>query len=305
MAAHLKTFRTALPLLALVSVCDSPVVAEEPVRSTQEELRRRNVYFGDIDGRRSTEYEEAIKQYQRRKGFQATGKADPDTLRSLGLMKRDPNAPKPKELEWPEETVLKSDSVLHVVQEARELATDVGISPTALAPKAVAAEPPAAATKAARNRGAAPTAPAPSAPRAVGGIAPIASGIPQTITPPDVVKLVSHFLHAVGKGDLKDELSLYADRVDYYGKQNVDRRLIERQLRRYYAQWPSRSYKLAGVTNYQTSPRRGEITVTFQVDFTLKNDQNRVKGRTQNRIVLNAATSSPRIVSIQERRLDR
>ena len=38
------------------------------MRSTQEELRRRNVYFGDIDGRSSGELEQALKRYQRRKG---------------------------------------------------------------------------------------------------------------------------------------------------------------------------------------------------------------------------------------------
>jgi hypothetical protein len=43
--------------------------ADDQVRSTQEELRRRNVYFGDIDGRRSEEYSEALRRYQKRKGL--------------------------------------------------------------------------------------------------------------------------------------------------------------------------------------------------------------------------------------------
>src|SRR6478672_3608682 len=120
---------SAVLLFALVSA-----QAEEPVRSAQEELRRRNLYFGDIDGRRSPEFSEALKRYQKRKGFAPTGHEDPDTLRSMGLLARAPNEPPPKELEWPQETVLKSDTKINVVEEATELATSTGIAPASVAP---------------------------------------------------------------------------------------------------------------------------------------------------------------------------
>src|SRR6187401_2918344 len=83
--------------------------AEEQTRATQEELRRRNIYFGDIDGRTTPEFSEAVKRYQRKKGLTDSGQADRETLRSLGLATREPGEAPPKELEWPEEPVLKSD----------------------------------------------------------------------------------------------------------------------------------------------------------------------------------------------------
>src|ERR1700730_7067497 len=95
-------------------------LGDEEVRSTQEELRRRNIYFGDIDGRRSAEFQEALKHYQRRKGLVATGQDDHDTLRSLGVISRGANEPLPKELVLPDEPVLKSDSKINVAQEAHE-----------------------------------------------------------------------------------------------------------------------------------------------------------------------------------------
>jgi peptidoglycan hydrolase-like protein with peptidoglycan-binding domain len=61
------------------------VGADEPTRQVQEELRRRNLYHGDIDGRQSPSLSAALKIYQERKGFPATGEIDGDTLRSMGI----------------------------------------------------------------------------------------------------------------------------------------------------------------------------------------------------------------------------
>src|SRR5687768_12491 len=105
--------RSILCLALLLS--SAGVFADDRVRSTQEELRRRNVYFGDVDGRSSRELEQALKRYQARKGLAATGREDRETLRSLGIVTREKGEPAPKELEWPEEPVLKSDVKLDVV----------------------------------------------------------------------------------------------------------------------------------------------------------------------------------------------
>jgi hypothetical protein len=118
-----------------------------------------------------------------------------------------------------------------------------------------------------------------------------------------MLKFVKRYVGAVDDGDLEDELSMYADRVDYYHNGSVDRRVIEHSLRKYYTLWPKRDYRLARVVAYSVSPRRGEITITYQVDFSLRGPKGRVKGTTQNRIVINAATSSPRIVAIRETRV--
>src|SRR4051812_25170239 len=103
--------------------------AEEETRATQEELRRRKIYFGDIDGRPSPELTEAVKRYQRKKGLGDSGEVDRNTLRSLGLVSRSPDEPPPKELNWPEEPVLKSDARLNVQEAIAELVSETGVAP--------------------------------------------------------------------------------------------------------------------------------------------------------------------------------
>ena len=89
MNLHKSVLVGAFATLAFVFA--SPLLhAQDEVRSVQEELRRRSLYFGNVDGRESAELAEATRRYQRRKGFTPTGKPDRDTLRSLGLVPRSP-----------------------------------------------------------------------------------------------------------------------------------------------------------------------------------------------------------------------
>ena len=73
------------PVLAALTICAASLKADEPTRQVQEELRKRNLFYGDIDGRQSPALAAALKQYQERKGFAITGEIDPDTLRSLSI----------------------------------------------------------------------------------------------------------------------------------------------------------------------------------------------------------------------------
>jgi peptidoglycan hydrolase-like protein with peptidoglycan-binding domain len=74
---------------AIVCVCVAllataiAVQADEMTRHVQEELRKRNLYFGDIDGQSTPELIGALKRYQKRKGFEVTGAVDGDTAASL------------------------------------------------------------------------------------------------------------------------------------------------------------------------------------------------------------------------------
>lgn len=74
---------------AIVCLCvallatTSAVQADEATRHVQEELRKRNLYFGDIDGQSTPELIGALKRYQKRKGFEVTGAVDGDTAASL------------------------------------------------------------------------------------------------------------------------------------------------------------------------------------------------------------------------------
>jgi hypothetical protein len=76
---------------AIVCLCvgllatTSAVQADETTRHVQEELRKRNLYFGDIDGQSTPELIGALKRYQKRKGFAVTGAVDGDTAASLRI----------------------------------------------------------------------------------------------------------------------------------------------------------------------------------------------------------------------------
>src|SRR5207248_11537075 len=80
--------------------------ADETVRQIQEELRKRNLYFGNIDGQNSPLLVAALKRYQARKGFAVTGKPDADTATSLHVQTAMVAAAAP----LPDVPVLKSDT---------------------------------------------------------------------------------------------------------------------------------------------------------------------------------------------------
>ena len=98
-------------LLAVVSagLLVSSARASETMRAVQEELRRRHLFYGDIDGRETPNLIEALRRYQERKGFPPTGVADERTLRSMGVadVSADAEADAPPNL--PDVPILRSD----------------------------------------------------------------------------------------------------------------------------------------------------------------------------------------------------
>lgn len=80
------------------------MLADDATREVQEELRKRNLFHGDVDGRQTPALIDALREYQQRKGFAVTGVADEDTLRSMGISAK----PAP-ESDLPDGPVLRSD----------------------------------------------------------------------------------------------------------------------------------------------------------------------------------------------------
>lgn len=280
---------------------------DDETRSTQEELRRRNIYFGDIDGRTSPELEQALKHYQKRKGLAATGASDHDTLQSLGVIGRGANEPLPKELVLPDEPVLKSDTRIDVKAEATEIAASTGVSPASVAPAAIAYGKPSEGRHGPRTHAHAHTHPQFETPAAMDSTGPKrdrgeAAGAMQI--PGGVEAYVAGYLKAVSRNHLRDELHFYADRVNYLGNGWVDRRIIEHTLGKYYARWPHRSYSIERLST-RAIPSRGVIVVHFRVAFRFENGKAKARGETDNEIVINAATADPRIISIKESRVRR
>lgn len=271
--------------------------AQDDLRSVQEELRRRSLYFGDVNGRDSAELQEATKRYQSRKGFTATGKPDRETLKSLGLVPRGAGEPAPQEIAWPEETVLPSDEKIDTAAVAQALNEETGIAPAAVVPKGTATRRnSAAATRTAASADASAAAPV------AGKKKPVNSPY---IAPAELARFARDYFNARGSNDIRKQLRYYSDNVDYYRNGKIDRRLIEQTLRRYQTRWPNRRYTMGKEIRYSRINSRGEIVMTFPVSFTLKDGKRTVKGETNNRLAISAATLDPRISSISEQRIRR
>ena len=102
--------KSALYFLLLTLLGGHFALADEQTRRVQEELRKRHLFFTDIDGRDTIDYSVALRRYQERQGFAITGMADNQTLNSLGI--GEPVPPAEGTTELPDVPVLKSDAAL-------------------------------------------------------------------------------------------------------------------------------------------------------------------------------------------------
>lgn len=82
--------------------------ADEQTREVQEELRKRQLFYGEIDGQTSPTLSAALKRYQERKHLAVTGAIDDETLKSLGIWSPAPPAEGAGDL--PDVAVLRSDA---------------------------------------------------------------------------------------------------------------------------------------------------------------------------------------------------
>src|SRR5205807_8666697 len=89
------------PLLCLVAtLCAAGFVqADQTIRSLQQTLKDKGLFYGTVTGEKSAETTAAIRRYQIRNGLQVTGEINPETLRSLSSNSNSVAAasqPKPK-----------------------------------------------------------------------------------------------------------------------------------------------------------------------------------------------------------------
>lgn len=279
-----------------------PARADELMRQVQEELRRRNLYFGDVNGLKSPQVAAALRRYQQRKGFQATGEADNTTLQSLSLSSGELTvaisgaaSPTPTAAEatplpgmmvgvagvagpWPDVPVLRSD----LGSENAE--PPAGVEPVEPTPTPPLRPPPAAAFQ----RGA-----------------------------PDEGNLrgfVENFLKS-GESNAPDaQMQFFADHVDYFDDGKVNKAFIVKDTERYNKRWPTRRFTLDSplqVTGELDQPP-GTLVVNFRYQFDVKQsehegkDPKEVKGEVENTYTLvRTGPDSLRIVAIKERRVRR
>jgi len=284
----MKTLLTVSLILGLSCL----LRADEQVRRVQEELRKRNLYFGDIDGQNSKETSGAIRRYQQRKGFAATGDLDVDTLRSLDISRSESTSTSSVP-PWPDVPVLKSDAARQLTESDRKLLETItapGEPPPVAEPPPEVTEPPIAPS----SRTPPSTSPErePAAERSVPDAQKIAR---------EAKSFVEDYLQVAEANKLQAEMSFYADRMNYFDHGNVTREFIERDVRRYYKRWPQRNYQLL---DFKVTKAAGnDVEVKFRISFEVKNPEHTVVGKTDNTFRIRRTGDELRFVSLKEQRL--
>jgi peptidoglycan hydrolase-like protein with peptidoglycan-binding domain len=263
--------RTLTGLSCLLISISSFARADETVRQVQEELRKRNLYFGNIDGQTSPVLVDALKRYQTRKGFAVTGKVDPDTATSLHVQA----APATATAALPDMPVLKSDTESALTESQR------------LALQREAEEKPD------------PTlTPAPPAESPAPG---------QDITPYRVNKFIQDYLRDAETDNVAAQVKYYAFPVRYFDHGSVTEQFVAKDTGNYVKRWPERKYTLAEPVKFFASGKEGETEVEFTIAFELRSavrtTKNRAVGHTKNWWTLQGNGDELKIVAIREARI--
>jgi hypothetical protein len=268
-------------VLFLLSLCLAgwTVSADDQVRRAQEALRKRNLYFGEIDGRKNEEITGAIRRYQQRQGLPPTGDLTSPTLASLGIG----GAAKPGE-EWPEGPVLKSDVARQISEADRRFLED-NPAPT---PEPIAevspAAPPVVIPPEASAQPEKPSEP---------------PGAARTADPETPTQFVRKYLAACETNRLAEEMGFYAPRMSYFDHGLVDAAFVARDVQHFYKRWPHRRYELLDCKI--TPLRESEWEARFRIAFHYTNDKaEAVSGRSLNLFKIQKGAEGLHFISMKE-----
>lgn len=266
--------RRAILFFCLIWIATgTPVRADEKVRQVQEELRKRNLYFGNVDGQVSPELASALKRYQARKGFQVTGTVDEETSASLRIPTVVVSSNSPQT--WPDTPVLRSDAARALSESQRiALEKEAELNPDPSPSPAPPAESP---------------------------------GPGQNLTPEQVTKFVTDYLRDAETEDVTAQVKCFAFPVEYFDHGSKMEGFVSRDVRNYLKDWPQRTYKLIGPVNFFASGKEGETNIEFTIEFKLRNPGRKKKseasGRTKNFWTIRPEGEDLKIVAIREERL--
>ena len=258
-------------LCALLISVPGSVRADETVRQVQEELRKRNLYFGNIDGQISPVLVDALKRYQTRKGFAVTGTVDQDTATSLHVQPATIASTTP----LPDVPVLKSDTA-SALPESQRLALQ----------------------REAEEKLDLTTSPPPPAESPAPG---------QDLDPERVSKFVQDYLRDAEGQDVSAQVKYYAFPVRYFDHGTVAEQFVAQDTADYVKRWPERRYSVAGPVSFFASDKEGETNIEFTIAFelrsTVRTSKNKASGRTKNWWTIRADRGDLKIVAIREERL--
>jgi hypothetical protein len=251
--------------LALVFFVAGAARAAEPIRRVQEELRQRNLFFGDVDGKPSPELAEALRAYQTHKDFEPTGRIDAVTARSLNIESK---GAAQESARRPDVPVLKSDTArkLPRKQEAalqQAAVSNINASPT---PDIPAEEP---------------------------------SG-PQNLSPELITTFVKNYLRDNERNDLETQLKYYAYPIDYFTHGRVGEEFVANDNRNYMWRWPVREYELTAPVKFAAGREEGETVLEFPINFRVRNKSRAASGKTRNYWTIKQKGGVLKIIAIRE-----
>jgi hypothetical protein len=282
----------------LVCLAASVISNPEYIREVQEELRKRNLFFGDIDGQITPQLTNALRKYQVRKGFQPTGQIDATTAASLQIQSSPAHAAAAGNqaiASQPSDTPPASSLA------AAEIDKVVAPPQTTRAAETVSATQAnntteAAAELVARAKGEAAWADLPLAPE------PPA----EAPTPPDLITAdrVNRFVETYLKDGETDDIGLqvwfYSFPVRYFNHGLVDQDFVVKDTQAYVKRWPERKYTLVGPITFNTSGPPGETQIEFTIDYKVRNKSRAKSGRTKNFWTVRTTGDEMKIIAIRE-----
>jgi peptidoglycan hydrolase-like protein with peptidoglycan-binding domain len=254
----MKRFSLCLLVFTLSAV--GSLQADERISAVQTRLKTGGFYFGEITGNYDNDTAAAITRYQIRNGLPINGKLDAETSYALGVTETKPKVPHPKFGEDVWRYLRKSDQE----QIQRMIAEDEAAN--------------ARKSKTRATTTAKPPAPPPSAPP------PAAATSSAAYTRERLRDYIAAFILAGLDPQVGAETEFFAERVNYFGKPDVARETIHRDLQRYNTRWPIRSFSLAG--ELEISSANGTLTVAFPLRYDLRNGSRHSTGKVRKTLVL-------------------
>ena len=262
------------------------------IREVQEELRKRNLFFGDIDGRVTPHLTNALRKYQKRKGFDVTGTADATTMASLQIQSLPPSAvvaaTQPGDSQADINAAATQVAPLTASQPIQ--AADTISASDAATPREAAAE------LLAQAQGEAAWADLPVTPEPPAE----APTDPELITADRVNRFVETYLADGETDDIGLQVWFYGFPVRYFNHGLVDQAFVVRDTKAYVNRWPERDYTVVGPVTYTTAGPPGQIQIEFTIDYTVRNKTAVKSGRTKNFWTVRTTGDDMKIIAIRE-----
>jgi uncharacterized caspase-like protein len=137
--------------------------------------------------------------------------------------------------------------------------------------------------------------------------APAPTPAPVMRPSPDIKAFVNAYIATFNRGSIPEILSLYADRVDYFGQGVVGLDFIRKDKQGYYQSWPQVEHRLNGDITI-TDTREADVKkVTFPISFSVRNPNRgtAVVGNATNTFIIRLTRGTWKIIDEKQQVLSR